>query len=97
LSKKQRLTELCCKTDARGGCGGQSRTFSAGGDGGRETSDICLHIMVDDLSPSQEAVKHPKLARLFAFAALLVLGAVTLAWWGFLAWLIWQWLTWHVI
>jgi prepilin signal peptidase PulO-like enzyme (type II secretory pathway) len=26
----------------------------------------------------------------FAFAALLVLGAVTLAWWGFLAWLIWH-------
>jgi hypothetical protein len=30
------------------------------------------------------------LARLFVFAALLVFGAVTLAWWGFLAWLIWH-------
>jgi hypothetical protein len=30
------------------------------------------------------------LARLFAFAAVLVLGAVALAWWGFLAWLIWR-------
>ena len=30
------------------------------------------------------------LARLFIYAALLVLGAVTLAWWGFLAWLIWH-------
>ena len=29
-------------------------------------------------------------ARLFAFAALLVLGAVALAWWWFLAWLIWH-------
>jgi hypothetical protein len=29
-------------------------------------------------------------ARLFAFAALLALGAVALAWWGFLAWLIWR-------
>ena len=32
----------------------------------------------------------PNLARLFAFAALLVFGAVTLAWWGFLAWLFWH-------
>jgi hypothetical protein len=30
------------------------------------------------------------LARLFAYTALLVFGAVTLAWWGFLAWLIWR-------
>jgi hypothetical protein len=30
------------------------------------------------------------LARLFTFAALLVFGAVTLAWWGVLAWLIWH-------
>jgi hypothetical protein len=29
-------------------------------------------------------------ARLFAFAALLVFGTVTLAWWGFLTWLIWR-------
>jgi hypothetical protein len=28
--------------------------------------------------------------RLFAFAALLFFAAVTLAWWGFLAWLIWR-------
>jgi hypothetical protein len=28
--------------------------------------------------------------RLFAFTALLVIAAVTLAWWGFLAWLIWH-------
>jgi hypothetical protein len=30
------------------------------------------------------------LARLFAYVALLVFGVVTLAWWGFLAWLIWR-------
>src|SRR6516162_2181783 len=30
------------------------------------------------------------LARLFTYAVLLVFGAVTLAWWGFLAWLIWR-------
>jgi hypothetical protein len=30
------------------------------------------------------------LARLFAFVALLVFAAVTLAWWGFLAWSIWH-------
>jgi hypothetical protein len=29
-------------------------------------------------------------ARLFAFAALLALGAVAVAWWGLLAWLIWR-------
>jgi hypothetical protein len=29
-------------------------------------------------------------ARLFAYAALLVLGAVALAWWWLLAWLIWR-------
>ena len=29
-------------------------------------------------------------ARLFPFATLLVFAAVTLAWWGFLAWLIWH-------
>ena len=37
-------------------------------------------------------IKYPKLpwARVFAFAALLVFGAATLAWWGFLTWLIWH-------
>jgi len=64
--------------------------FSAGGDGGKEPPDICLHSMVDDLPPSQWADKHPKLARLFASVTLLVFAAVTLAWWGFLAWLIWR-------
>jgi hypothetical protein len=64
--------------------------FSAGGDGGKEPSDICLHTMGDDLPASQWAVKHPKLARLFAFVTLLVFTSVTLAWWGLLAWLIWR-------
>jgi hypothetical protein len=30
-------------------------------------------------------------ARLFPFAIFVALGAVTIAWWGFLAWLIWHW------
>jgi hypothetical protein len=30
------------------------------------------------------------LARLFTFAALLIFAAVTLTWWGFLAWFIWH-------
>jgi hypothetical protein len=30
------------------------------------------------------------LAPLFAYVAVLVLGCVTLAWWWFLAWLIWH-------
>jgi hypothetical protein len=63
--------------------------FSSGGDGGKPP-DICLHIMGDDLPPSQWALRHPKLARVFIFATLLVFAAVTLAWWGFLAWLIWH-------
>jgi hypothetical protein len=46
-----------------------------------------LSLLGDDLPPAQGAFQHPKLARLFTFAALLVFGAVTLAWWGFLAWL----------
>src|SRR5262249_35828085 len=46
--------------------------------------------MGDDLPPSKWADKHPNLARLFASVTLLVLAAVTLAWWGFLAWLIWR-------
>src|SRR5262249_2229497 len=50
----------------------------------------CLHTMVDDLPPSHWADKHPKLARLIASVTLLVFAAVTLAWWGFLAWLIWR-------
>src|SRR5262245_35824568 len=45
-------------------------------------------IMVDDPPPSRWADKHPKLARLFASVTLLVFAAVTLAWWGVLAWLI---------
>jgi hypothetical protein len=37
-------------------------------------------------------IKYPKLpwTRLFAFATLLVFAAVTFAWWGVLAWLIWR-------
>ena len=31
-------------------------------------------------------------ARLFPFAALLVVAAVIFAWWEFLAWLIWHWI-----
>jgi hypothetical protein len=55
---------------------------------------FAAHYARDNLPPSQgrREIKYPKLpwTRLFAFAALLVFGAVTLAWWGFLAWLIWH-------
>jgi hypothetical protein len=30
------------------------------------------------------------LVHIFTYATLLVFGAVTLAWWGILAWLIWR-------
>ena len=36
------------------------------------------------------AVVRDNLARLFAFVILLVFAAVTLAWWGVLAWVIWR-------
>jgi hypothetical protein len=67
--------------------------FSAGGDGGKEPSDICLDNYAGMISRHRRGrlIKYLKLtlgSRLFAFAALLVFGAVTLAWWGFLAWLI---------
>jgi hypothetical protein len=39
---------------------------------------------------ADQNIRRVTLARLLAFAALLVFGAVTLGWWGFLAWLIWR-------
>jgi hypothetical protein len=62
---------------------------SAGGDGDREPSDICKTGMISRRAGLISNVRS-YLARLFVFAALLVFGAVTLAWWGFLAWLIWH-------
>ncbi len=57
----------------------------------RSRPRTCAHVRECDpdlLASSTEA--RVNLARLFAYTALLVFGAVTLAWWGLLAWLIWH-------
>jgi hypothetical protein len=53
-------------------------------------SRIGLAVMFASLIPIYGRAVRGNLARLFTYAALLVFGAVTLAWWGFLAWLIWH-------
>jgi membrane protein required for beta-lactamase induction len=65
--------------------------FSAGGDGGRKSpvSSLDRNEMISRRAGLISNIRS-YLARLFVFAALLVFGAVTLAWWGFLAWLIWH-------
>jgi hypothetical protein len=76
--------------------------FSAGSDGGRKPGRIsmphaksigwaiygigfAMALMFASMLPTLPW------ARLFAFAALLVLAAVGFEWWWFLAWLIWRW------
>ena len=53
-------------------------------------ADLGLALIFASVIPIYGRAVWGNLARLFAFAALLVFGAVTLAWWGFLAWLIWR-------
>jgi len=53
-------------------------------------AELGLALMFASMIPIYGRAVRGNLARLFAFAALLVFGAVTLAWWGFLAWLIWR-------
>jgi hypothetical protein len=53
-------------------------------------AELGLALMFASVIPIYGRTVRGNLARLFAFAALLVFGAVTLAWWGFLAWLIWH-------
>jgi len=51
-------------------------------------AELGLALMFASVIPIYGRAVH--LARFFAYTALLVFGAVTLAWWGFLAWLIWR-------
>jgi len=51
-------------------------------------AELGLALIFASVIPIYGRAVWGNLARLFAFAALLVFGAVTLAWWGFLAWLI---------
>jgi hypothetical protein len=54
-------------------------------------AELGLALMFASMIPIYgRAVVRDNLARVFAFAALLVFGTVTFAWWGFLAWLIWR-------
>ena len=54
-------------------------------------AELGLALMFASMIPIYgRAVVPDNLARVFAFAALLVFGTVTFAWWGFLAWLIWH-------
>jgi len=53
-------------------------------------AELGLALMFASVIPIYGRAVRGNLARLFAFVALLVFAAVTLAWWGFLAWLIWH-------
>ena len=53
-------------------------------------AELGLALMFASVIPIYWRAVRGNLARLFAYVALLVFGAVTLAWWGFLAWLIWH-------
>jgi hypothetical protein len=53
-------------------------------------AELGLALMFASVIPIYGRAVRANLARLFAYVALLVFGAVTLAWWGFLAWLIWR-------
>jgi hypothetical protein len=53
-------------------------------------AELGLAVMFASMIPIYwRAVRERALARLLVFAVLLVFAAVTLAWWWFLAWLIW--------
>jgi len=53
-------------------------------------AELGLALMFASMIPIYWHAVWGNLARLFAYVALLVFGAVTLAWWGFLAWLVWH-------
>jgi hypothetical protein len=54
-------------------------------------AELGLALMFASVIPIYWHPVQGNLARLFVYVALLVFGAVTLAWWwGFLAWLIWH-------
>jgi hypothetical protein len=54
-------------------------------------AELGLAVMFASMIPIYwRAVRERALARLLAYVALLVFMAVTLAWWGALAWLIWR-------
>ena len=55
-------------------------------------AELGMALMFASMIPIYGGALRGNWARLFAFAALLVVAAVTFAWWGFLAWLVWHWI-----
>jgi hypothetical protein len=55
-------------------------------------AELGMTLMFASVIPIYGGAVWGNRARLFAFAALLVVAAVTFAWWGFLAWLVWHWI-----
>ena len=53
-------------------------------------AELGLALMFASVIPIYWRAVRDNLARFSASLALLVFGAVSLAWWGFLAWLIWR-------
>jgi hypothetical protein len=53
-------------------------------------AELGMALMFASMIPIYGRAIRGNLARLFASSALLVFAAVTLAWWGFLAWFIWH-------
>jgi hypothetical protein len=53
-------------------------------------AELGMALMFASMIPIYAPAIRGNLPRLSAFAALLIFAAVTLAWWGFLAWFIWH-------
>jgi hypothetical protein len=53
-------------------------------------AELGLALMFASMIPIYWREGRGNLARIFTYGTLLVFGAVTLAWWGALAWLIWS-------
>jgi hypothetical protein len=53
-------------------------------------AEVGMALMFASMIPIYGRAIRGNLAPLFAYVAVLVLGCVTLAWWWFLAWLIWH-------
>jgi hypothetical protein len=53
-------------------------------------AELGMALMFASMIPIYGRAIRGNVGRLFALAALLVFVAVTLAWWGFLAWFIWH-------
>ena len=53
-------------------------------------AELGLALMFASVIPIYGRALWSNLGRLFAYVTFLVLAAVTIAWWGFLVWLIWH-------